>query len=68
MGISQKDIKLLWRRAGSRCFFPSCKIKLCQDSKYASNSFPSGEQPHIVVKSEDGPGGKSIQILSYFVP
>lgn len=59
MGISQKNIKLLWGRAASRCAFPECRMKLTQDKKAASASFPLGEQAHIVAKEADGPRGDS---------
>ena len=59
MSISERDIKLLWGRAAAMCSFPDCRIKLTQDKKLASGSFPLGEQAHIVGESEDAPRGKS---------
>ena len=59
MSISQKDIKLLWARAAGRCSFPECRIKLTQDKDLASDSFPLGEQAHIVGESENAARGKS---------
>lgn len=59
MSISQKDIKLLWARAAGRCSFPECRIKLTQDKNLASDSFPLGEQAHIVGESENAARGKS---------
>lgn len=59
MSVSERHIKLLWGRAASRCSFPDCKIKLTQDKATASDSFPFGEQAHIVGKEEDSPRGKS---------
>ncbi len=59
MSISEQDIKLLWGRAAERCSFPDCRIKLTQDKKLASNSFPLGEQAHIVGATKAAPRGKS---------
>jgi len=59
MSISQKDIKLLWARAAGRCSLPDCGTKLTQDKNLASDSFPLGEQAHIVGESENTPRGKS---------
>lgn len=58
MAILQKDIKLLWGRAASRCAI--CKQELTQDKKGSSDSYPIGEQAHIVAENSDGPRGKSI--------
>lgn len=58
MTISQRDIKLLWGRAASRCAFPDC-IQLTQDSETTSSSIPIGEQAHIVAKENNGPRGNS---------
>ena len=59
MTISQRDIKLLWGRAAGRCSFPDCKIKLSQDKNQASDSFPLGEQAHIVGENKNTARGKS---------
>ncbi len=59
MSILQKDIKLLWGRAVGMCSFPNCKMKLTQDKNAASDSFPLGEQAHIIGEDEDAPRGKS---------
>lgn len=56
--ISQKDIKLLWGRAASRCSM--CKHNLTQDKTTVSESFALGEQAHIVSEELDGPRGASI--------
>jgi len=53
MSIKERDIKLLWGRAADRCSFPGCQIKLSQDPKAATESFPIGEQAHIVGKEPD---------------
>ncbi len=52
MGIKEKDIKLLWGRAANRCLFPDCRMKLSQDKKTATETFPIGEQAHIVGKEK----------------
>lgn len=59
MAVSEKDIKLLWGRAASKCAFPDCRRKLTQTKNAASDSFPLGEQAHIVGEKEDSPRGKS---------
>jgi hypothetical protein len=59
MSISERDIKLLWGRAAERCSFPECRIRLTQDKNLASDSFPLGEQAHILGEGETAPRGKS---------
>lgn len=59
MAISQKDIKLLWGRAASRCAFPDCRLQLTQDSETTESRFQIGEQAHIVAKEQNGPRGDS---------
>ena len=59
MSISERDIKLLWGRAAARCSFPNCGIKLTQDNKLASDSFPLGQQAHIVGPKKTSPRGNS---------
>ncbi|MFC1593048.1 hypothetical protein ACFL4C_03445 [Candidatus Omnitrophota bacterium] len=59
MAISEKDIKLLWGRAAAMCSFTECRMKLTQDKILASDSFPLGEQAHIVGESENAPHGRS---------
>ena len=54
--MKQRDIKLLWGRAASRCAI--CKNELTQDSK-ASKAFLIGEHCHIVGETEDSPRGDS---------
>lgn len=58
MAIKQTDIKLLWGRSGNRCAI--CQIELAFDEQHSSNSFPLGEQAHIVAKEPDGPRGVSL--------
>src|SRR4030042_3055238 len=62
MSIKEKDINLLWGRSANRCSFPDCRMKLSQDKKMASESFPIGEQAHIVGKEEGS--ARSVSILS----
>lgn len=57
MGITQKDIKLLWGRSGNRCSI--CRRELTQDKEFNNSSFTLGEQAHIIGESEDGPRGNS---------
>lgn len=57
--MKEKDIKLLWGRAAKRCAFPDCRRKLTEDKSTASDSYPLGEQAHIVGEKEDSPRGKS---------
>jgi hypothetical protein len=54
--MKEKDIKLLWGRAGNRC--SKCRNELSQSSK-AGAGFVLGEQAHIVGEKEDSPRGKS---------
>lgn len=60
MAINQKDIKLLWGRAASRCSFPKCKTKLSESSTITGDAFVIGEQAHIIGEKDDAPRGKSI--------
>lgn len=58
MRVLEKDIKLLWGRAASRCNV--CRCELTHDKKAASEAFPLGEQAHIIAEENLGPRGKSI--------
>lgn len=60
MSIKQKDIKLLWGRAAERCSFPGCGLKLSQDKNATTETFPLGEQAHIVGKEEGSARSHSI--------
>lgn len=60
MAISQRDIKLLWGRAASRCAFPECRCHLTQNSETTTNDITIGEQAHIVADKEMGPRGNSL--------
>jgi hypothetical protein len=44
--MSEKDIKLLWGRAGNRCSI--CRRELTEDKRAATASIILGEQAHIV--------------------
>jgi hypothetical protein len=57
MGISQKDIKLLWGNSGSRCAI--CRTELIQDKKAGDLSYVLGEQAHIVGEKQNSPRGDS---------
>ncbi|MGA2440420.1 MAG: HNH endonuclease [Tepidisphaeraceae bacterium] len=59
MAIKEKDVKILWSRAAGRCSFPDCNRKLSEDKQSASESFPLGEQAHIVAEEDSGPRGQS---------
>lgn len=54
--MKEKDIKLLWGRAGNRC--SKCRTELSHDSK-AGTGFVLGEHAHIVGEKEGSPRGKS---------
>lgn len=58
MGISEKDIKLLWMRSGGLCSL--CKVSIAHDSKHSTSITPLGEQAHIVGEKESAARGKSI--------
>jgi hypothetical protein len=55
--MKEKDIKLLWGRAASRCAF--CKTELSQDKSSSNSSFVIGEHAHIVGETSGSPRGNS---------
>jgi len=57
VSISQKDIKLLWGRSGSKCAI--CKTDLSEDKIAVTAAYTLGEQAHIVGEKEDAARGKS---------
>lgn len=57
MGISPKDIKLLWGASGNRCAI--CHAQLSHQSSSGGTGFPLGEQAHIVAEEPSGPRGNS---------
>ncbi len=50
----------MWGRAANRCAFPDCRMKLSQDKKAATETFPIGEQAHIVGKESGSARSNSI--------
>lgn len=58
MAISQRDLKLLWGRAASRCAV--CHRELTQDTSAISSTVLIGEHAHIVAEQQAGPRGRSI--------
>jgi hypothetical protein len=44
--VLQKDLKLLWGRAGKRC--ANCRLELSQDSQAIGSAYTLGEQAHII--------------------
>lgn len=58
--MKERDIKLLWGRAGGRCSFADCRRKLTEDPTAATSTLPLGEHAHIVAASPTGPRGQSV--------
>ena len=56
MAIPERDVKMLWGRAGSCCSIPACRREL---SPTGHNPYVLGEMAHIVDKSTDGPRGST---------
>lgn len=54
MSISEKDIKILWGRAGGRCSY--CNIDLTIELE-SSDTIIIGEMAHLIAKKENGPRG-----------
>lgn len=61
MSITQKDIKLLWGRSGSRCAI--CQTELSHDAANNASNYLIGEQAHIIGEKEDAARGKSSMSL-----
>lgn len=57
MPISEKDIKLLWGRAGNRCAI--CQCELSATSPAAASPYTLGVQAHIIAAAASGPRGSS---------
>lgn len=55
MGISERDIKLLWGRAAGRCSI--CRVRVTEDKQTVTDAFPFGENAHIVAEKPKGPRG-----------
>jgi hypothetical protein len=47
MAITQKNLKILWGNAASRCSFTNCQCRLCTDDAGASAPYTLGEMAHI---------------------
>lgn len=56
--MTQRDIKLLWGRAGARCGI--CRLQLAHDKAHATGAFHVGEHAHIVAEESTGPRGASL--------
>lgn len=56
MPIAEKDIKLLWGRAGGHCSNPGCRERVAIVSD-KGESFLIGEMAHIVARQIKGPRG-----------
>jgi hypothetical protein len=59
MSMSQRDIKMLWGAAASRCSFPKCARRLVAAPSPTDPAVILGEMAHIVGESSDGPRGQS---------
>ena len=57
MGISAKDRKILWTRAGNQCAFPGCRQDLVEKVQDDGHDIVVGEEAHIVPRSRKGPRG-----------
>ncbi|WP_429069513.1 HNH endonuclease [Aeromonas dhakensis] len=55
MGISEKDIKMLWGRAAGICCNPQCRIELTHIIE--KDNYNVGEMAHVIAKKEHGPRG-----------
>ena len=55
MGVSDKDIKMLWGRAAGRCSYPGYMTS-CIDF-FADETFLIGEMAHIIARQPAGPRG-----------
>ncbi|MDO6658003.1 HNH endonuclease signature motif containing protein [Anaerobacillus sp. 1_MG-2023] len=60
MGITEKDIKLLWGRAAGFCSHPECNENLTRN--YESGYITLGEMAHVIARSENGPRGSEIYL------
>ena len=57
MGISVKNRKILWTRAGNQCAFPGCRQRLVEKVQDVGPDIVVGEEAHIVSRSRKGPRG-----------
>lgn len=60
MGISPKDIKILWGKAAGRCAITRKKVLEQGSASVASKDVVIGEACHIVAESPSGPRGESV--------
>jgi HNH endonuclease len=56
MGITQRDIKILWGLSGNCCAFPGCSKELITTESVVS---VLAEMAHIIAQKPDGPRGES---------
>jgi hypothetical protein len=54
--IAEKDIKLLWGRAGGVCSNPDCRERVAVTNA-TGQSFLTGEMAHIIARQAHGPRG-----------
>lgn len=54
MAISEKDIKLLWGRAGGMCSKPDCRDELI-DVGESDEAYLIGEMAHVIARNIGGP-------------
>ncbi len=59
MGISTRDHKKLWGRAGNRCSMSECRRELVDAQETTDEDSIIGEECHIVARKQSGPRGKS---------
>lgn len=57
MGISDKDIKLLWGRAANRCSAPGCEENLTPYIAKSRRDIVLGEMAHVIPRRLRGPRG-----------
>ena len=58
MAISERDVKLLWGRAGGCCSKPGCAIDLTKEVE-GGDDYVIGEMAHMIARSPDGPRGRA---------
>ncbi|MDO8657580.1 MAG: hypothetical protein Q7K55_02470 [Candidatus Levybacteria bacterium] len=55
--IPDRDLKMLWGRAGNRCSISTCREELVQEKTESDPHVVVGIHSHIVADSPDGPRG-----------
>lgn len=58
MAISERDIKLLWGRAGGRCSRLDCGADLTKEVETGVD-YVIGEMAHVIARSQYGPRGRA---------